>query len=669
KRDKNNKKKSTKIPVTAHGDDATKAFQLVTATSLFRGLSNPSTMCYGNSVIQMLSKTSLFRSSFDTYCQNEESLGDLHIALKKVFDSLADSLNANAVDASEFIRKSRPFYFEESAHEDAEEYLRHLLNQLQAESTSEISPSYISETFEGCQSRASYCATCCEKIDRQEETFTSLILSLKQTEEGTLSIQDMVDSLYTESIENTSKCEKCEGDDDGAYSRNRHHSDPPQLKNIISKCISFILMQLHSESDFVLIFQFFLKCTSMIPGFRGDLWINGILFEAVCSNTFVKSLIGQLIDETISYIRTQNDFVFELHVILAVLFILLLRLNLFSRISADTLNSILAYLEDVSKQRNQTGKFLQHFYAHHLSVLKNYVWNFTLLDEERRLVLQYLRNMLDLFPIRLDMFILASLTEITTISSGPLNFTAGFEISSLWRGILELINNALQKNPNASKVCEIVPATPPYRGLKNSSAICYGNSVIQMLSKTSLFRSSFDTYCQNEESLGDLHIALKKVFDSLADSLNANAVDASEFIRKSRPFYFEESAHEDAEEYLRHLLNQLQAESTSEISPSYISETFEGCQSRASYCATCCEKIDRQEETFTSLILSLKQTEEGTLSIQDMVDSLYTESIENTSKCEKCEGDDDGAYSRNVTITFQKTPPCLLLNVKIFYYD
>ncbi|VUZ54386.1 unnamed protein product [Hymenolepis diminuta] len=190
-----------------------------------------------------------------------------------------------------------------------------------------------------------------------------------------------------------------------------------------------------------------------------------------------------------------------------------------------------------------------------------------------------------------------------------------------------------------------------------------------MLSKTSLFRSSFDTYCQNEESLGDLHIALKKVFDSLADSLNANAVDASEFIRKSRPFYFEESAHEDAEEYLRHLLNQLQAESTSEISPSYISETFEGCQSRASYCATCCEKIDRQEETFTSLILSLKQTEEGTLSIQDMVDSLYTESIENTSKCEKCEGDDDGAYSRNVTITFQKTPPCLLLNVKIFYYD
>ncbi|VDL42767.1 unnamed protein product [Hymenolepis diminuta] len=57
------------------------------------------------------------------------------------------------------------------------------------------------------------------------------------------------------------------------------------------------------------------------------------------------------------------------------------------------------------------------------------------------------------------------------------------------------------------------------------------------------------------------------------------------------------------------------------------------------------------------------------MSIQDMVDSLYTESIENTSKCEKCEGDDDGAYSRNVTITFQKTPPCLLLNVKIFYYD
>ncbi|VDL61626.1 unnamed protein product, partial [Hymenolepis diminuta] len=200
----------------------------------------------------------------------------------------------------------------------------------------------------------------------------------------------------------------------------RHHSDPPQLKNIISKCISFILMQLHSESDFVLIFQFFLKCTSMIPGFRGDLWINGILFEA-----------------------------------------------------------------------------------------------------------------------------------------------------------------------DATKAFQLVTATSLFRGLSNPSTMCYGNSVIQMLSKTSLFRSSFDTYCQNEESLGDLHIALKKVFDSLADSLNANAVDASEFIRKSRPFYFEESAHEDAEEYLRHLLNQLQAESTSEISPSYISETFEGCQSRASYCATC----------------------------------------------------------------------------------
>lgn len=177
-------------------------------------------------------------------------------------------------------------------------------------------------------------------------------------------------------------------------------------------------------------------------------------------------------------------------------------------------------------------------------------------------------------------------------------------------------------------------------------------------------------------------------------------VDASNFIRKSRPHYFEDWTHEDAQEYLSHLLDQLQAESTSETSsasPSYISETFEGCQSRVSYCATCREEIDKREDTFTTLMLPLKvsttpenggtvsylsiceyyysyvtnllQDEAETPSIQDLVDSFCTELIEDAPKCEKCGGGDNGVYSRNVDVTFRKPPPCLLLNVKIFYYD
>lgn len=86
------------------------------------------------------------------------------------------------VDASDFIRKSRPHYFEDWAHEDAQEYLSHLLDRLWTESTSKTSPaspSYISETFEGCQSRVSYCAACCEEVDKREDTFTTLMLPLK----------------------------------------------------------------------------------------------------------------------------------------------------------------------------------------------------------------------------------------------------------------------------------------------------------------------------------------------------------------------------------------------------------------------------------------------------------------------------------------------------------
>lgn len=52
-----------------------------------------------------------------------------------------------------------------------------------------------------------------------------------------------------------------------------------------------------------------------------------------------------------------------------------------------------------------------------------------------------------------------------------------------------------------------------------------------------------------------------------------------------------------------------------------------------------------------------------------MVDSLCTELIEVAPKCEKCGGGDNAVYSRNVDVTFRRAPPCLLLNVKIFYYD
>uniref|UniRef100_A0A0R3TNU9 USP domain-containing protein n=1 Tax=Rodentolepis nana TaxID=102285 RepID=A0A0R3TNU9_RODNA len=126
----------------------------------------------------------------------------------------------------------------------------------------------------------------------------------------------------------------------------------------------------------------------------------------------------------------------------------------------------------------------------------------------------------------------------------------------------------------------------------------------------------------------------------------------------------------------------LQVESTSKTSPaspSYIADTFIGCQSRVSNCATCRWEIDKREETFTTLMLSLEyysyvtnlqqNDNENKPSIQSMVDSLSRELIEDTPKCEKCGGDDNGVYSRNVDVTFRKAPPCLLLNVKIFYFD
>lgn len=69
-----------------------KVSNLVATISSFRGLKNPSTICYGNSAIQMLSKIPLFRNGFDGHCESGESCGDLHKELKEVFDSLAAPL-------------------------------------------------------------------------------------------------------------------------------------------------------------------------------------------------------------------------------------------------------------------------------------------------------------------------------------------------------------------------------------------------------------------------------------------------------------------------------------------------------------------------------------------------------------------------------------------------
>nr|CDS28083.2 expressed protein [Hymenolepis microstoma] len=388
----------------------------------------------------------------------------------------------------------------------------------------------------------------------------------------------------------------------------RHCSNPQQLKGIISSCISLLLTKLHSESDYVQLFQFFLKCTSMVPGFRGDLWISGILLEAISNDVFVKSLIGELIDETISYIRSQSEFVYELHVVLATLCSLAVRSSMVRAISTKTLDSVYGYLEEISKREDQIGTFLQIFYGHYLAVLSQNDVVMELMKEESMLPVS-LMALLEQFPKKQYKNISSSLSLIDTTLSGPLNCSTSFHIIPTWLKILKLICGKFWKKMGASKIPNLVTTVSSFRGLKNPSTICYGNSALQMLSKIPLFRNGFDRHCDSGESCGDLHKELKEVFDSLAAPLDEKVVDASDFIRKSRPHYFADWAHEDAQEYLGHLLGQLQAESTSKTSPaspSYISETFEGCQSRVSYCATCCEKIDKREDTFTTLMLPLK---------------------------------------------------------------
>lgn len=224
----------------------------------------------------------------------------------------------------------------------------------------------------------------------------------------------------------------------------RHCSNPHQLQGIISSCISLLLTQLHSESDYVQLFQFFLKCNSMVPGFRGDIWISGILFEAISNDTFVKSLIGQLIEETISYIRTQSEFAYELHVVLAVLLSLLVRSSMVGTTSTKTLDSVYCYLEEISKRGDQVGKFLQIFYGHYLSVLNQNDVVMELMKEEQ-MAPTFLLDLLEQFPTKRYKKILSSLSLIDTTLSGPLNCSTCFHIIPRWLKILKLISGNLLK--------------------------------------------------------------------------------------------------------------------------------------------------------------------------------------------------------------------------------
>ncbi|KAM7537412.1 hypothetical protein Aperf_G00000075064 [Anoplocephala perfoliata] len=260
-----------------------------------------------------------------------------------------------------------------------------------------------------------------------------------------------------------------------------------------------------------------------------------------------------------------------------------------------------------------------------------------------------------------------------------------FKLSQKWRKVLKLISVKVRQDvPQCDAILAIEgKEKPEFKGLRNLSFNCYINAVLQMLHYHTSFRRAFDSIC-SEVSVGEegvVHRSLRNLFKSLASTSSGKVVNPASFVDLTRPEHFPANTEQDAVEYLDHLLNLLKCEAVVEgesDSSSYVSKVFDIPVICTHSCTTCGRELTRNEGNHRFLMLHLNSNAPQAggevadhpflQSTQEMIDSLYTERIEETEKCEYCDGE-NGVYARNAVTEIKAAPSTLLLNVKLFRFD
>ncbi|KAM7538126.1 hypothetical protein Aperf_G00000075035 [Anoplocephala perfoliata] len=642
----------------------------------FKGLRNLSFNCYINAVLQMLHYHTSFRRAFDSIC-SEVSVGEegvVHRSLRNLFKSLASTSSDKVVNPASFVDLTRPEHFPANTEQDAVEYLDHLLNLLKCEAVVEgesDSSSYVSKVFDIPVICTHSCTTCGRELTRNEGNHRFLMLHLNSNApqaDGKVadhpflqSTQEMIDSLYTERIEETEKCEYCDGEN-GVYARN--------AVTEIKAAPSTLLLNV-TLFRFDKVSQTALKNLSKFE-------VNEVVTLLLKAN-FGRASLKQVLNGT-NELNEHLKYIYEVFAARNPLdnqqlqklngeleHCLALSMPEISEDIAKRGVIFLGNLPDLHRQSESLVDNISKFILKANVFLANGMRAILVMIEEQSTVLDTpiavaLWLVRGLFPEEPDESVLDILKRIT------INFL------ETHKGEMPKGDTALVIEDNEELKC---------RGLTNTSHNCYVNTILQMLYYHASFRRAFDSICSevSVDGKGMVHRSLRNLFKSLASTPNSQAVDPSSFVDLTRPEHFPANTEQDAVEYLDHLLNLLKCEAVVEgegDSSSYVSKVFDIPVICTHSCTTCGRELTRNEGNHRFLMLHLNSNApqaDGEVadhpflqSTQEMIDSLYTERIEETEKCEYCDGE-NGVYARNAVTEIKAAPSTLLLNVKLFRFD
>ena len=185
--------------------------------------------------------------------------------------------------------------------------------------------------------------------------------------------------------------------------------------------------------------------------------------------------------------------------------------------------------------------------------------------------------------------------------------------------------------------------------------------------RVSLLRNPYRIY---RTLKADMNTCMNNNFSNTITSLQVQYLEFQDFIYMSKPPWFKVGEQQDASEYLRYMLNQIEQEEK-QINKPVVRSNFYGKLQRMFRCKTC-KKVTDKQENFLDLPILFEEDgmRSGTMIVQEMVRNFFRSTMftkENQLNCAHCASLRD--YECSLEILPGDAPEYLIITFNRFSYN